>query len=118
MTKFVFATSASVFFRVMTSHFSGVVTIKCESLISFLVSCASPVHSFTTMLNADSFFEKFVTISCASAFIGATYIILNSSFISVPSGVTCLPISCSIVSNAQTVLPAPVGAEMSTFSEE
>ncbi len=34
-------------FRVMTSHFSGVVTIICVSASSFLLSCMSPVSSRT-----------------------------------------------------------------------
>ena len=41
------ATLTSPPFRVITSHFSGVVTIMCVSSISFLVSCVSPVSSLT-----------------------------------------------------------------------
>jgi hypothetical protein len=97
------------FFRVMTSHFSGVVTIiwlgqdgatrqcivgsNCDSRksttqcaltwvvsISRFVSCMSPVSSRTDIPRGFSFSENFSCTSCASAFIGATYTILKSSF--------------------------------------
>ena len=63
-------------------------------------------------------FEKFWTISCTSDLIGATYIILNSSVLIVPSKLMCLPISRRIVNNATLVLPAPVGAHKRMFSSE
>ena len=105
----------SLFLRVVTSHFSGVVTIICVSMSSFLVSCMSPVNSRTTRRSSRSRLPKFSTISCASAFIGATYTILNSSRRSTPD-TKCLPTSWRIVNMAQLVLPAPVGAQISMFS--
>ena len=93
------------FLRVMTSHFSGVVTIICQKAIlttacleyvrhfqhcacvctcvvsiSRLVNCMSPVSSRTDMPSGFSFSENFSCTSWASAFIGATYTILKSSF--------------------------------------
>eukprot|EP00200_Dunaliella_tertiolecta_P000137 CAMPEP_0202363946 /NCGR_PEP_ID=MMETSP1126-20121109/15536_1 /ASSEMBLY_ACC=CAM_ASM_000457 /TAXON_ID=3047 /ORGANISM="Dunaliella tertiolecta, Strain CCMP1320" /LENGTH=81 /DNA_ID=CAMNT_0048958461 /DNA_START=121 /DNA_END=366 /DNA_ORIENTATION=+ len=66
--------------RVMTSHFSGVVTIICVSASSFLVSCMSPVSSRTSRPSGFSLLEKLATTSAAKAFIGATYTILKSAF--------------------------------------
>lgn len=43
------ATATSPPLRVMTSHFSGVVTIICVASSSRLDSCMSPVSSCTTM---------------------------------------------------------------------
>lgn len=48
------ATAASPPFRVITSHFSGVVTIICVSSISFRDSCMSPVSSRTLRPSPDS----------------------------------------------------------------
>ena len=42
-----------------------------------LESCMSPVSSFTTIAIFDKRFENLVTISWTSAFMGATYTILN-----------------------------------------
>lgn len=53
--------------------------------------------------------------SAASAFIGATYTILNSSLRSTPSR-RCCPNSRSTAIIAMLVLPAPVGAHTSMFS--
>lgn len=75
-------------FRVTTSHFSGVVTMICVSLISCFVSCMSPaydqvndtrscdtvyipVSSRTRTFNHFSRFPIFRVISAASAFMGA-----------------------------------------------
>mmetsp|Transcript_28345 Transcript_28345/g.85721 ORF Transcript_28345/g.85721 Transcript_28345/m.85721 type:complete len:352 (+) Transcript_28345:166-1221(+) len=104
--------------RVVTSHFSGVVTMSCVCAICSLVSCWSPVSSLTVMPNGSSRFPKLSTISCTSAFIGATYTILKASRSNEPSGWRCSPISCSSVSIATFVLPAPVGAQSSMFSAE
>ena len=51
--------------------------------------------------------EKLPTISCTSDLIGAIYMILNSSALIFPSGLTCFPISLNIVKRATLVLPAP-----------
>mmetsp|Transcript_13447 Transcript_13447/g.42956 ORF Transcript_13447/g.42956 Transcript_13447/m.42956 type:complete len:352 (-) Transcript_13447:1003-2058(-) len=104
--------------RVVTSHFSGVVTMSCVCEICSFVSCWSPVSSLTVMPNGSSRFPKLSTISCTSAFIGATYTILKASRSNEPSGWRCSPISCSSVSIATLVLPAPVGAQSSMFSAE
>mmetsp|Transcript_35800 Transcript_35800/g.83556 ORF Transcript_35800/g.83556 Transcript_35800/m.83556 type:complete len:341 (-) Transcript_35800:1036-2058(-) len=103
-------------FRVMMSHFSGVVTITCVSAICALVSCWSPVSSRTLMPYGSNRLPKFNTISCTSAFIGATYTILKASSAKEPSALRLAPSSCSIVSIATFVLPAPVGAQRSMFS--
>ena len=73
ISSFTFSASAfSPFLRVITSHFSGVVTITCVSAISCRVSCMSPVSSRTSSPSRSSRFLNFSTISCASAFMGAT----------------------------------------------
>mmetsp|Transcript_15707 Transcript_15707/g.53639 ORF Transcript_15707/g.53639 Transcript_15707/m.53639 type:complete len:336 (-) Transcript_15707:647-1654(-) len=112
------ATLASPPLRVMTSHFSGVVTMTCVSASSRLLSCMSPVSSRTSMPSGASLRPNAPAISAASAFMGATYTTLNSSRSTVPSACTCSPTSCSSVSIAMLVLPAPVGAHTSMFSLE
>ena len=115
------ATDTSPPLRVMTSHFSGVVTIICVSSSSFLLSCVSPVSSRTEMPSGARRREKAPVTSAASAFIGATYTILKSSASRArgsiaPSSSTRLAISCSTVIIAMFVFPAPVGAHTSRFS--
>mmetsp|Transcript_67494 Transcript_67494/g.180337 ORF Transcript_67494/g.180337 Transcript_67494/m.180337 type:complete len:330 (-) Transcript_67494:959-1948(-) len=102
--------------RVITSNFSGVMTMTCVSASCCLLSCTSPVNSLTEMPKDSSRFAKLITISATSAFMGARYTILNPSRSSVPSSRRCLPISCSIASRATLVLPAPVGAHTSMLS--
>ena len=102
-------------FRVMTSHFSGVVTMIWVLAISALVSCMSPVSSRTLIPSGFRMPPNLRTTSCASAFMGATYTILNWSFCSTP-WVKLLPSSWHTVSMATLVLPAPVGAHTSKLS--
>ena len=64
----------SVLLRVMTSHFSGVVTMTWVACSSRCVSCMSPVSSLTTTPQQPSFSENFWVTSAARAFIGATYL--------------------------------------------
>mmetsp|Transcript_23096 Transcript_23096/g.68646 ORF Transcript_23096/g.68646 Transcript_23096/m.68646 type:complete len:208 (+) Transcript_23096:4817-5440(+) len=105
--------------RVMMSHFSGVVTMTCVSSISAFVRLMSPVSSRTLMpYAAVKRCVKLPTISATSAFIGATYTILNLALSMEPSGRRCSPSWCMMVSTATLVLPAPVGAQMSMFSPE
>jgi hypothetical protein len=59
---------------------------------------------------------RLVTISCTRAFMGATYTILNWLPSTVPSDRTYCPRVCRMVSMAQLVFPAPVGAHSSKFS--
>ena len=66
------ATLTSPPLRVITSHFSGVVTIMCVSSISFFVSCVSPVSSLTWIPSGANRRPNAPVTSAASAFIGAT----------------------------------------------
>jgi len=59
-------------FLVMTSHFSGVVTMTWVSRISCLLSYISPVSSLTVSFNGFSLSWNFSTISAARAFMGET----------------------------------------------
>mmetsp|Transcript_30308 Transcript_30308/g.77306 ORF Transcript_30308/g.77306 Transcript_30308/m.77306 type:complete len:475 (-) Transcript_30308:735-2159(-) len=102
--------------RVTMSHFSGVVTITCVSSISALDRLMSPVSSRTTMPYGCSRLVKLPTISATSAFMGATYTILNAPVSIDPSSRRCRPSVCMMVSMATLVLPAPVGAHTSMFS--
>ena len=77
----------------MMSHFSGVVTMICVASISALLSDTSPVNSRTLMPNDLRRLLKFPTISETSAFIGATYTILNADVSMVPSRWRCRPTS-------------------------
>jgi hypothetical protein len=112
------ATETSPPLRVMTSHFSGVVTIIVVSSSSFFVSCVSPVSSLTVIPSGASLRENAFVTSAASAFIGATYTILKSSPFHSPSSSKCAPISCRTVNIAMFVFPAPVGAHTRRFSFE
>mmetsp|Transcript_3063 Transcript_3063/g.12241 ORF Transcript_3063/g.12241 Transcript_3063/m.12241 type:complete len:309 (-) Transcript_3063:721-1647(-) len=102
--------------RVMMSHFSGVVTMTCVSSICARDNDTSPVSSRTFTPYGLSLAPRLPTISATSAFMGATYTILNAFVFREPSGRRCEPISCRIVSIATFVLPAPVGAHSSMFS--
>mmetsp|Transcript_52493 Transcript_52493/g.128283 ORF Transcript_52493/g.128283 Transcript_52493/m.128283 type:complete len:311 (-) Transcript_52493:1017-1949(-) len=102
--------------RVMTSNFSGVITMICVSASCSLLSWTSPVNSRTVMPYSSRRFPKLSTISATSAFMGARYTILKPCRSIVPSSWRCRPISCSMVSSATLVLPAPVGAHTSMFS--
>mmetsp|Transcript_23808 Transcript_23808/g.77830 ORF Transcript_23808/g.77830 Transcript_23808/m.77830 type:complete len:351 (-) Transcript_23808:1019-2071(-) len=103
--------------RVVTSHFSGVVTMSCVACSSRFVSCMSPVYSRTDRPSGPSALPNLETSSAASAFIGATYTILTRSRCSTPLSMQP-PTCCRIASSATFVLPAPVGAQSSMFSAE
>ena len=102
-------------FLVTTSHFSGVVTSIWVWLISALVSDMSPVSSRTSSPSGSRRRPNPAAISAARAFIGATYTILNWSFLITPASKCCLMV-CVMQSIATLVLPAPVGAHTSMFS--
>mmetsp|Transcript_24203 Transcript_24203/g.60073 ORF Transcript_24203/g.60073 Transcript_24203/m.60073 type:complete len:219 (+) Transcript_24203:2978-3634(+) len=102
--------------RVMMSHFSGVVTITCVSSICARLSDTSPVSSRTLTPKGFRRAPRLPTISATSAFMGATYTILNAAVSRRPSGRRCSPSSCRMASIATLVLPAPVGAHSSMFS--
>ena len=123
--------------RVITSHFSGVVTMICVSAISALVRFWSPLSSRTrTPYASVRRCVKFATTSCTSAFMGATYTILKAERSSatlspapapapaLPAAAAsscsrrCRPSSCRMESTATLVLPAPVGAHSSMLSAE
>ena len=72
-------------FRVIISHFSGVVTMICVASISALLSETSPVNSRTWIPNVFKRLLKLPTISATRAFIGATYTILNADVSTLPS---------------------------------
>mmetsp|Transcript_12824 Transcript_12824/g.30296 ORF Transcript_12824/g.30296 Transcript_12824/m.30296 type:complete len:422 (-) Transcript_12824:326-1591(-) len=126
--------------RVTMSHFSGVVTIICVSLICCRVRLESPLSSRTVTPYGPRRFEKFLTTSWTSAFIGATYMILKDERSNFPSWGFLVPASPSpsstsmavppasasslrywprtlrMLSMATFVFPAPVGAHRSRFS--
>mmetsp|Transcript_14013 Transcript_14013/g.46409 ORF Transcript_14013/g.46409 Transcript_14013/m.46409 type:complete len:308 (-) Transcript_14013:250-1173(-) len=102
--------------RVMMSHFSGVVTMTWVSSICCRERDTSPVSSRTFTPNGFKRLPRLPTISATSAFMGATYTILNSFKFKLPSSRRCNPSSCRIVSIATLVFPAPVGAHRSMFS--
>ena len=110
-------------FLVTTSHFSGVETITCVSWISYLVIYMSPVSSRTLIPRYCRAAENLSTISDASAFRGAMYMILNClSFMFHVARLVCVGASgmlrltsLRIVMRAILVLPAPVGAATNKF---
>mmetsp|Transcript_8845 Transcript_8845/g.25709 ORF Transcript_8845/g.25709 Transcript_8845/m.25709 type:complete len:221 (-) Transcript_8845:736-1398(-) len=97
-------------FRVTTSHFSGVVTMRFAASASSRVSCASPVYSRTVRPRHIKRLLNLLTTSCASAFMGATYTALTARRSSTPSAPMAAPTCCRSTSMATFVLPAPVGA--------
>jgi hypothetical protein len=78
----------------------------------------SPVNSRTAMRNGARRSENLATTSWAKAFIGAMYTAFTAPMSSISSSVICCFTCCKNASMAMLVLPAPVGAHTSMFSEE
>ena len=88
------------------------------SSISLLLKWTSPVSSRTVTPNAvERRFWKLPTISVTRAFMGATYTTLKFLRSNLPSLRRTWFSTYRIVSSAMFVLPAPVGAQISRFSD-
>ena len=94
-------------------------------MTSDFVKCISPVSSRTWIPSQANRLPSFSVTSAARAFIGATYTILKSSVRTTKSvasgsssglGEMFFATVFNIVSMAASVLPAPVGAQISMFS--